>query len=221
MCLTLLYISFIVFGGGYLFISFIIGEVVDFGEDVGHAFEGATDSITGMFESIGDALDGIFGGAEAVDVDVGEVDIPIMPDFGEVEDIDTGPSPFGLRTIATFVAGFGAGGIIGIGLQLPELLTLAPASGVGLVSGGAMWTFLRFLYGEQGTTSIQAPDYLGLIGRVIIPIPEGKPGQVALVVKGQRKNVSARSKNGAPIPGHTQVEVVSMEGGIVIVKEIK
>jgi membrane protein implicated in regulation of membrane protease activity len=209
--LTCFYLSLLILGGGYIAITFVVGELVDFGEDVGHAMEGISDSLAEALGSLGDALEGVLGGAEAADA--GHVELPEIGVEHEVE----GPSPFSLRTVAMFGVGFGAGGLIGKGLGMSDALSLVPASGVALVTGSVMWLFLRFLYGEQRSTSIQAPDYLGLVGRVIIPIPQGKPGQVALVVKGQRMNVPARSEDGSPIPAHVEVEVVSLEGGMVVV----
>jgi membrane protein implicated in regulation of membrane protease activity len=212
--LTCFYLSLLIIGGGYIAITFLVGELVDFGADVGHAVEGISDSAAEALSSLGDALDGVLGGADAADVDVGDIH---LPDIGLEHEVE-GPSPFSLRTVAMFAVGFGAGGLIGKGLGLSDPLSLAPASGVALVTASVMWFFLRFLYGEQGSTSIQATDYLGLVGRVIIAIPQGRPGQVALIVKGQRMNVAARSEDGSPIPAHTEVEVLSMEGGMVVVK---
>ena len=215
--LTCFYVSLLILGGGYIAISFIVGELVDFGEDVGHAFEGISDGVADALGSLGDVLDGIFGGAEAADV--GGIELPEIGEVGLEHEVE-GPSPFSLRTVAMFAVGFGAGGLIGKGVGMSDPLSLVPASGAGLVTGGLMWAFLRFLYGEQGSTSIQAPDYVGLVGRVIIGIPEGRPGQVALVVKGQRVNAPARSEDGSPIPSQAQVEVLGLEGGMVVVRRL-
>jgi membrane protein implicated in regulation of membrane protease activity len=216
--LTCFYFALVIIGGGYIAITFIIGELVDFGEGVGHALEGVGDSAAEALSGLGDVLEGVLGGAEAVDVGIPDIDVPEIGDIGLEHDVE-GPSPFSLRTVAMFAVGFGTGGLIGQGLGLPDPLSLVPATGVALATSTVMWLFLRFLYGEQRTTSIQAPDYLGLVGRVIIAIPEGRPGQVALIVKGQRRNAPARSEDGSHIAAQEQVEVVSMEGGMVIVKE--
>lgn len=217
--LTCFYLSLLVIGGGYIAITFFVGELVDFGADVGHAVEGISDSAAEALSSLGDVLEGVLGGADAADADVGGIDLPEIGEIGLEHEVE-GPSPFSLRTVAMFAVGFGAGGLIGKGLGWSDPLSLAPASGVALVTASVMWFFLRFLYGEQGSTSIQATDYLGLVGRVIIAVPAGKPGQVALIVKGQRMNVAARSEDGSPIPAQTEVEVVSMEGGMVVVKRL-
>ena len=103
---------------------------------------------------------------------------------------------------------------------MSDALSLLPASGVAALTAAVMWLFLRFLYGEQRSTSIQAADYVGLVGRVIIAFPQDRPGQVALVVKGQRINAPARSDDGSPIRAQAAVHVLGAEGGIVVVKEI-
>jgi membrane protein implicated in regulation of membrane protease activity len=212
--LTCFYLSLLIIGGGYIAITFFVGELVDFGADVGDAVEGISGGAAEALSGLGDAVDGVLGGGDAADV--GDIH---LPDIGLEHEVE-GPSPFSLRTVAMFAVGFGAGGLIGKGLGLSDPLSLAPASGMAVVTASVMWLFLRFLYGEQGTTSIQATDYVGLVGRVIIPIPQGRPGQVALIVKGQRMNAAARSEDGSPIPAHTEVEVLSMEGGMVVVKRL-
>jgi membrane protein implicated in regulation of membrane protease activity len=217
--LTCFYLSLLIVGGGYIAITFIVGELVDIGEDVGHAIEGVSDSAAEALGSLGDALDGLFGGAEAADADVGGIELPEMGEIGLEHEVE-GPSPFSLRVVAMFAVGFGAGGLIGKGLGVADAVSLIPASGVAALTAAVMWVFLRFLYGEQRSTSIQATDYLGLVGRVVISIPQDRPGQVALVVKGQRINAPARSEDGSAIRAQVQVEVLGMEGGMVVVKEL-
>jgi membrane protein implicated in regulation of membrane protease activity len=215
--LTCFYIALLILGGGYIALTFIVGELLDFGEDVGQAVESIGDGVTEALGSLGDALEGVFGGAEAADV--GEIELPEVGEIGLDHEVE-GPSPFSLRVVAMFAVGFGAGGLIGKGLGASDPLSLVPAGGVAALTAALMWVFLRFLYGEQRSTSIQATDYLGLVGRVVIPIPEGKLGQVALVVKGQRINAPAHSEDGSPIPAQAQVEVLGMEGGTVVVKAL-
>jgi membrane protein implicated in regulation of membrane protease activity len=217
--LTCFYLSLLILGGGYIAITFIVGELVDFGEGVAHAIEGLGGGVAQALGSLGDVLEGVLGGAEAAGIDVGEID---LPDIGEMDlhpEVE-GPSPFSLRTLSMFAVGFGAGGLMGKGLGMSDPVSLVPAGGMALAGAATMWLCLRFLYGAQGTSSIQATDYLGLVGRVIIAIPEGRSGQVALIVKGQRMNVPARSEDGFPVSVHTEVEVLGKEGGTVVVRKL-
>jgi membrane protein implicated in regulation of membrane protease activity len=215
--LTCFYVCLLILGGGYIALTFVVGELLDFGEDVGQAVESVSDSVGEALGSLGDALEGAFGGAEVADA--GGVELPEVGEIGLEHGVE-GPSPFSLRVVAMFAVGFGAGGLIGKGLGASDALSLVPAGGVAALTAGVMWVFLRFLYGEQRSTSIQATDYLGLVGRVVIPIPEGKLGQVALVVKGQRINAPARSADGSAVPAQTEVEVLSMDGGTVLVERV-
>ena len=208
--LIIFYWVLVIAGGAYFILTFVVGELVDFGGD---ALHGVGDTIGGFFESTGDALGGISDAAEV------EITLPEVGDAGF--DVDSGPSPFGFRTIAMFASGFGAGGLTGTGLGLSEPWTLVPAFGFGLVAGVLTWQFLRFFYREQASTSIQPADYVGLIGRVITSIPEGRLGQVTLDVKLQKKNLPARSEDDGAIASQTQVQVVSMEGGTLIVKKLE
>ncbi len=199
--LLCLYWFLVGIGGGYIVLSFMIGEIADLGESV---FEGLSHSIEGIFE-------GVFGAAEATDISMIDA-LAVDAEF------DVGPSPFSFRTILMFAAGFGAGGLIGNGIGLSEPLTLIPAFGFGVFAGTLSWLFIRFLFREQATTTIRPSDYIGLVGRITIPIPEGKLGQVMLHIKMQKKQMPARSEGGAPISSHTQVEIVSTEGGVLIVR---
>jgi membrane protein implicated in regulation of membrane protease activity len=151
---------------------------------------------------------------------VGDID---LPDIGviELEHEVEGPSAFSLRTLAMFAVGFGAGGLMGKGLGMSDPVSLLPASGMAFAGAAAMWVCLRFLYGSQGTSSIQYRDYIGLVGRVIIAIPEGGLGRVALNVKGQRINVPARTENGRAVRPHAEVEVLAKEGATVLIRELE
>jgi len=105
--LTCFYLSLLILGGGYIALTFIVGELLDFGEDVGQAMEGISDSVGEALGSLGDALEGVLGGAEAADV--GGIELPEVGEIGLEHEVE-GPSPFSLRVVAMFAVGFGAGG---------------------------------------------------------------------------------------------------------------
>lgn len=218
--LTVFYFALIGVCGGYIAFSFIVGELADFGADVADHIDQLGDGISHALDSLGNIFGGLSGGA---DIDAGDADIGGI-DSADAGDSDTdsshGPSPFSLRTVCMLAVGFGAGGIAGKGLGMPDLLSLAPASGVGIVFWALMWFILRFLYASQGSTSVQATDYIGLIGRVSITIPEKGKGGVNLIVKEERRIVPAYSEDGSAIPAQAEVAVISMEGGVLIVKKI-
>jgi hypothetical protein len=59
--LTCFYLSLLIIGSGYIVITFLVGELVDFGADVGHAIEGVSDGVAEPLGSLGDALEGLLG----------------------------------------------------------------------------------------------------------------------------------------------------------------
>lgn len=189
-------------GGLFILTVFIVGEIADFGHDVA---DGIGSHLEGFLEG---AIHGITG--HFVDLHIGG---------GHHVDVRNGPSPFSFRTLIMFTTGFGAGGLLGYALGFSDLLTLVPAFGVGVVMGIVAYFFLRWLYNSQGSSDTSQSDYIGLFGSVITSIPEGGLGQVAVTVKLQRKNVSAKSSDGKSIALRTKVFIVQAdEGGVFIVK---
>lgn len=141
-------------------------------------------------------------GADALDSDLGH----------------GGPSFFSMRVLSVFVTGFGGFGAIAIHYGL----TVLPASGVGFLSGMTcaliIYTFARFLYGQQATTSYQSSDLVGKIGRTVIGIPAAGMGQIRCQIGEELVDKMARSYDGAAIGENTIVQVVQVLGEIVIVK---
>lgn len=190
-------------GGIYIIFSYIAGELADFGDSL---IDGIGDSLEGLLEG---ALEGLMG--HFIDIEFG----------GHGLGTRNGPSPFSFRTLVMFTTGFGAGGLLGYGLGLPDLLTLIPAFGSGIVMGVVAYLFLMLLYKSQGSTDIDQKDYIGLLGVVITTIPENGLGQVGVTVKLHRKNVGAKSTDGSSIPLRTRVFINQVEGGVFIVEKVK
>ncbi len=216
--LTFLYIALIFVPGALLGLSFVLGEVSDFGDQVTDAIGGIGDSIGDAIGGIGDIFHGLTGAD--IDTDVGGLDTGGL-EGGDHETAESGgPSPFSLRTLLGFAFGFGGGGLAGKGAGMIDFLSLIPAFGAGLVTSLIVWVIARFFYAAQGSISVQETDYIGLIARVFIPIPEDGMGLVAVTVKGEIKNIPASSGDKTVIPAQTQVEIVGMEGGTALVKKL-
>ena len=194
--MLILYFAMLLCCGSIVAVSFILGEI--FGA-IGNVFEGIGDSI-------GDSIGGIFDNEN------------ISAIGGDGDGGPEGPSPFSFRIISSFGAGFGAGGLIGKGLEMSDPHSLIPAGSVGLIMAIGMWVFLRVLYTQQGSTSVGQSDYIGSICRVNVSIPGNGRGVIAVDVKGERKNIAAISADGSAIPDQAEVHIVSMEGGIAVVK---
>lgn len=206
--LTYVYLALVLVCGGFTFISFVLGGLADFADDVGNSIEGA-------FHSVTDGIGGLFGGHGDVDVG-GMAGHDATAGGGEG---DT-PSPFSLRTIIMFMMGFGGGGLIGKGAGLADEPSIIPATITGFVMASLMYVFMRVLYGSFGTTMAQSGDYIGLVGRITISVPAGGRGTVSLTVKGQTANTTCISADGSTIPHGSDVYVVSYEGGVASVKRL-
>jgi len=129
-----------------------------------------------------------------------------------------GPSFFSMRVLSVFITGFGGFGAIGIHYGLSVL----PASGIGFLSGltcaMVIYSFARFLYGQQASTELKTGDLAGKIGRIVVGVPVGGMGQVRCQVGEELVDKMARSQDGAAIGENTIVQVVQVLGEIVIVR---
>ena len=147
--------------------------------------------------------------------------------FGEIfdffdHDIDFdhgGPGILSSRVIAVFITAFGGFGAIAIS----NGLSTGAASGVGLGSGvlfgGVIYMFLRFLYGQQATSEVLAGDLVGQIARVVVAIPANGVGQVRCRIGEELVDKIARSRDGQAIAEHTSVKVEEVLGETVIVQK--
>jgi len=160
-----------------------------------------------------------------VDLHPGEADLhlelPFHHDIShDVDHPDVGLSPLSPITVATFITTFG-----GVGLIVNNLTALSPVLGLlistvsGLGLAGIMFLiYARVLMAAQASSEAQAGDLVGKIGDVTAPIPEGRVGEIAFVVRGSRMTATARSADGSMIPRGTLVEIVDVAGGVVAVR---
>lgn len=198
--LKCIYTVLLIFGGGYISISYFVGEIHDWGENL---LEGMGEATEHLLEGLSDFL--------GMDVDL---------DFGHTHiHVDTGPGPFSIRTLLFFGTGFGAGGLIGYALGWSDFTTLIPAFGTGLILAFFAYLILRLMWKGQGTTNIDRTDYVGLMGTVVITIPEGGKGQIKTEIMLHKKLLSAKSHDGGLIPSGTNIFIIQIdEGGTCIVR---
>jgi membrane protein implicated in regulation of membrane protease activity len=147
--------------------------------------------------------------------------------FGEVFDhFDTsldhdlshgGPGFFSSRVISVFITAFGGVGAIATHYGLGPL----PSSMLGFISGvifgGAVYAFARFLYGQQASSEVLATDLVGQSARVVVTIPSGGVGQIRCRVGEELIDKVARARDGSSIPEHCTVRVEEVLGEVVIV----
>lgn len=142
----------------------------------------------------------------------------------DVPDIDVGgglsiPS-LSPVTIASFLAAFGAFGLIALGLlQTSPGWSVAWAAGGGVVVAAlAHFALSYFLLSRQGSSEVRAADIVGASGEVSTAIAGDSVGAVTFVAQGGRVTYPAKSANGQPIARGTTVVIEKMSGGVLIVR---
>jgi len=130
------------------------------------------------------------------------------------------PHPVSGTTIATFITGFGAGGIVGhYLLQWSFGWSLLLATGGGLLLAGAAYLVLDLIFSQtQAGSEHTVEDAVGRDAEVITAIPAGGVGEIAFVVRGQRDQAPARSTDGAAVPRGRVVVVDRMVGQTAYVR---
>jgi membrane protein implicated in regulation of membrane protease activity len=180
-----------IFGAGFLFVSFILGEVGDFFDGVG--------------DMVGDHLDigGGDGGAE------------LGGDGSE------GPSPLSLRNLMAFLTAYGASGLItssyGWGTLSSSLFAVVP----GLILAFIAYKFMSALYGQQSSSVVEVASLVGRTGMVEVSVPQGGLGRISVSTASGRSSFIARSEDGVPIGAGDSVIIKATVGGDLIVARVQ
>jgi hypothetical protein len=152
--------------------------------------------------------------------------------FGEVFDhlhldgggldhgLDHGPGVFSTRVLAVFITAFGVFGAVAVHYGAPAIAASGVGFGGGLVFGGLVFAFARFLYGQQASSEIRTSELAGRTGRVVVGIPAGGVGQVRLQLGEELVDKIARDRDGAKIEENISVRVLEAMGETVIVTRL-
>ncbi|WP_449281113.1 hypothetical protein [Leucobacter sp.] len=127
---------------------------------------------------------------------------------GIFDAFDFGDGPLSLTTIAAFTAifGFTSFASVGAGMSTPVASIVGALAGV--VGGAAAWWLSRLIRSAESTTAVSGDDLVGSQGSVVLAIPQGGLGEVALTRHGERISLSATAAG--PIPRGTAVRVVQV-----------
>jgi len=87
----------------------------------------------------------------------------------------------------------------------------------GIVLGGLVSVFARFLYKQQATTSVTTAQLVGRTAQVIVSISPGSLGQVSFRIGEERVEKLARSKDDREIKVGSLVRVDEIAGDSLIV----
>ena len=155
---------------------------------------------------------------------VGFLFLIVSAAFGEIfehfDGLDDhgGPGFFSTRVMAVFITAFGGSGAIATYYGMTPM----PASGVGVVTGmvfgGAIYFFARFLFHQQASSDVRSSDLVGQIARVVVAIPAGGVGQVRCRLGEELVDKIARTRDGDPLGENVSVQVEDVLGDTVIVK---
>jgi hypothetical protein len=119
-----------------------------------------------------------------------------------------------LSVLVTAFGGFGAIGIqMGVGIVGSSLLGLAG----GVVLGGLVSLFARFLYKQQASSSVVTSQLVGRTAQVIVSIGPGSLGQISCRIGEERVEKLARARDNQEIKAGAIVRVDEIAGDSVIV----
>ena len=144
----------------------------------------------------------------------------IFDSFGFDTGLDGAANGHGLfdsRVISVFITAFGGFGAIGIQMGLGIVAGSFLGLGGGVVFGGLVSIFARFLYKQQSSSSVATAQLVGRTAQVIVSIVPGSMGQVSCRIGEERIEKLARSKNNREIRAGAIVRVEEIAGDSLIV----
>lgn len=153
------------------------------------------------------------------DGDVGSVEHGGGHDFSDSGGDQSSVSIFSFRIIVIFLTGFGAIGALSTSYGLAMLPSALWGASGGVFFAFVAWWLLNFAMKQQASSIVHTNDMVGKFGIIHTPIPQDGIGEVSVELHGQRKYVSARSKDGLPISGHSQVKIIEDTSGVLIVEK--
>ncbi len=122
------------------------------------------------------------------------------------------------RVLAVFITAFGGFGAIGV--QMGYAAAASSLIGLlgGIIFGGVVSLFGRFLIGQQASSSVTDDDLIGRTAQVAVAIKPGEVGHISIRYGDERVEKIARSRGDEEIKAGTLVRVTSIAGDSVIVE---
>jgi membrane protein implicated in regulation of membrane protease activity len=151
---------------------------------------------------------------------VGDLFDTVGVDTSALDGTDGGHGFLDSRAVSVFVSSFGGFGAIGIQMGLGIVASSMLGLGGGLVLGGLVTMFARFLYRQQATTSVSSQQMVGRTAQVTVSIALGSMGQVSCRIGEERIEKMARSKNNQEIKAGAMVRVEEVAGDSLIVSPV-
>lgn len=150
---------------------------------------------------------------------IGDHDVPVHEASFDHGDLDGhgGPSPYGIRVIASFLMFFGVGGMIGQYARWEHPASSALGLGLGLIGATVVYRFARLLHSQEATSELSFGGLLSRSAQVTIAIPENGVGEVSLMVGAEQTAQLARSVDGSAIPSGGEVVITAVRGSQLVV----
>lgn len=121
------------------------------------------------------------------------------------------------RVISVVVTAFGGFGAIGIQMGLSIVASSLLGLAGGVILGGIVSVFARFLYRQQSSSSVTTAQLVGRTAQVIVSIAPGSLGQVSCRVGEERIEKLARARDNSEIKAGATVRVDEVAGDSLIV----
>ncbi|MGB7208743.1 MAG: NfeD family protein [Pyrinomonadaceae bacterium] len=122
------------------------------------------------------------------------------------------------RVLAVFITAFGGFGAIGAQMGYGAVVCSLIGLLGGVIFGGVVSLFGRFLIGQQASSSVTDSDLVGRTAQVTVDIKSGEIGQITARIGDERIDRIARSADGEEIKVGTMVTVAAIAGDSVIVE---
>ncbi len=119
-------------------------------------------------------------------------------------------------TVSTFLAGFGAAGVVtSMGMRLPEVINI-PISFVtatGIAAAGFR-LFVQYFIASQSSSESIVAELTGTPAEVSVRITPGCIGAISYTDVGRRYSMPARAADGQSFDKGAQVFILRVEGGV-------
>jgi hypothetical protein len=134
---------------------------------------------------------------------------------------DSGLKFLSFQTIATFLAGFGWGGVIWLNRGFGVLVAVAAGAVIGTAMMVSMAFFMRWLMRFQDSGSLDYHNAVGKEGTVYVPVPahRGAGGQIEVMCQGRLVYADAVTESGDALKTGSRIRVVAVEGQSTFVVE--
>jgi len=121
------------------------------------------------------------------------------------------------RAVAIFITSFGGFGAIGVQMGLSSVVSSIIGLASGLVLGGLVTLFGRFLQSQQASSSVGNAQLVGRTAQVTVMIPSGGMGQVSCRIGEERVEKLARSREDVELKPGMLVRIEEIAGDSAIV----